>query len=763
MPDAARLAAAVLFAKSRAPRGRPDDNQTSTWGAELGRWLGMTESTVHHDVLPVLRKTGAVRTRVVTDAKGQPTGLDCLVMPLWRARRAGGAGHPLAVTRSELAVLLRLCEVLFGPGWAPKDRAPVPAGMLASRTGRGAATDRLGLLLMVLSTNSRGWLQLCAGSVDTSRGRPAATVARLLGCSPAGGAKVLKRLEDQGVASVVRQETGSGLNGKSRVRLVAVAEAHGRAVREAREAAASVFSDLAAPASGNLETGGNAGTRLNTGMSSTGEGKSAGVADLAAAAQLHASHASVVTPGGSLSLSGRFSGEGRGGEASRPKRAGTHEDQAPNTAGGTELPVVGGGCGPLRGDKQVKLQGGEGQMAARAAGRSRLTVVDGGRGRQQQGRGVGDLQDLDLRVALAPVAGLWSRLSRGQQAVVHRAALQALEVLSGIVDERVAPQLLADRLTDRLEEVGGEALVREPMGWLLGPALVQRQACADPRCDDKIRLDTGDDCPTCGNVIQVRRVWRSRITDEVDERMPGADPAARRAAIEAGLRRRAVIEAEDAAIRRAKAEAEKVRVRAGRAAAAAAEAVREGRACADCGAVRSAGLCEECGYRRRKEDLVTQAVLTVAAWSADLADPCSVAAVAADVQTQLERGMADAREQLLALMGPDGLDDDPSARASCLAFTELQAVEEAVPGHRATALMMLARSPEAEAEAKRAYDTEKGRRQHRLSPDGPIAVAAAEQASDAARERAAQYLLAARLEKLRALWNSPAFQRGLGA
>jgi hypothetical protein len=131
----------------------------------------------------------------------------------------------------------------------------------------GAATDRLGLLLMTLSTNSRGWLQLCPGSVDTSRGRPAATVARLLGCSPAGGAKVLKRLEDQGLVDVVRQETGSGLNGKSRVRLLAVAEARGRIIREAHEAPASVFSDLAATASGDHETVGNAGAPVVTGVS----------------------------------------------------------------------------------------------------------------------------------------------------------------------------------------------------------------------------------------------------------------------------------------------------------------------------------------------------------------------------------------------------------------------------------------------------------------------------------------------------------------
>lgn len=136
-PDAARLAAVVLLAKSRAPKGMPDDNQASIWGAELGRWLGTSESTVHHAVLPALRESGAVRTRVVTDAKGQPTGLDCLVMPVWQARRRGGAAHPLALSRTELATLLRLLEALFGPGWAPKNQEPTPPGLLAGRTGRG--------------------------------------------------------------------------------------------------------------------------------------------------------------------------------------------------------------------------------------------------------------------------------------------------------------------------------------------------------------------------------------------------------------------------------------------------------------------------------------------------------------------------------------------------------------------------------------------------------------------------------------------------
>ncbi|WP_331744563.1 hypothetical protein OG762_50250 (plasmid) [Streptomyces sp. NBC_01136] len=330
-----------------------------------------------------------------------------------------------------------------------------------------------------------------------------------------------------------------------------------------------------------------------------------------------------------------------------------------------------------------------------------------------------DLPDLRLHVTLAPVADLWARLSRGPQAVARRAALQALEALSGIVDERVVPQLLADRLTDRLQEAGGEALVREPMGWLLGRGLVQRQACADPRCDDGIRLDTGSDCPRCEDVVQVRRAWRSRITAEADERMPGADSAARRDVIEAGLRRRALIEAEDAAIRRAKAEAEQGRRQAACAAAearvqtehkfaAVAEALLQAEPCADCGAQRSGGLCEACGYRRETPCLAAEAGLITAAWSAALGDADDVQAVAA-------------------------------------------AVQAALPDYRQKALAMPARTPEAEAEARRAYATEQGRRQYRRDPDGPLAAAAARQAAEQARERTAHHLLATRLEQLREL------------
>ncbi len=110
LKDAPKLAAVVLYAKSRAPKGEKNDNQTSIWGAELGRWLGMKESTVHHKVLPVLRGTDALHTQVKTNGKGHVTGLDCLVIPLWNARKSGGAGHPLALTKAELATLLHLIE-----------------------------------------------------------------------------------------------------------------------------------------------------------------------------------------------------------------------------------------------------------------------------------------------------------------------------------------------------------------------------------------------------------------------------------------------------------------------------------------------------------------------------------------------------------------------------------------------------------------------------------------------------------------------------
>jgi hypothetical protein len=758
--DGARLASVVLTAKANVR----DDYQASIWAAELGRWLGVSQSTVAHTVLPELRAAGFLGSNVATNAFGHATGLECWVIPMYRAQQAGDRRHPLALSRSELAVLLSLIEVLFGPGWAPKDKPVVPAGLLAGRTGRGAATDRLGLLLMVLTTGSAGWLQLCPGSVDTDRGRPAATVARLLGCTAAAGAKVLKRLQEHGVAEVVRKETGSGLNAQSRVRLVPVAKAHGLAVREARRVAKSVFSDLAGTASGDLESGETGETVVATGIEGAGQGEMAGSADLAATAQHHALHASGVTAGGSLSLSGGFSGEGRGGNHGLPDRACVREDQAVDGEDAAACPVspVAEG-GPLRGEQPkespVDEQGGQRAAGAGAGGRPKAVGWD----KAQQQRRVGLPARPALQVALGPVAGLWAQLSGWQQDQVQAAAEAEIKRLEGLLEHQGGgPRLLADRLTDRLEETGGEALVAKPYGWLIRKGLVQRQACTDRRCDDGIRLDTGADCEMCGNVIHIRRARRAKTAAEIDRELPGLSDSERRRFLEERLRERVAIEAEDLAWRQEQARVEQARRDAARAAAAeraererqeaaAAEAVRQALPCEDCGRDQAAGLCERCDHRRQTEALIREAGLFAAAGSADLTDPSSVAAVAAQARTAIGDSVATAWQEFLEITDVAALEADPEAAQDAYAFAALQTAQQAVQEFQDNALAMLGRTEEAEAEARRAYKTEQGRHWFKHNPHGADAIAAATKAADTARERVAEYLLTKRLEQLREL------------
>ncbi|MEU9031459.1 hypothetical protein AB0D46_28875 [Streptomyces sp. NPDC048383] len=531
--DAARLASVVLMAKSKVA----DDFQASIWAAELGRWMGVSQSTVAHTVLPELRRAGVLGSNVATNSFGHATGLECWVIPMYRAQKAGDRGHALALSRSELAVLLSLCEVLFGPGWEPKDKAPIPAGLLAGRTGRGAATDRLGLLLMVLTTGSSGWLQLRPGSVDSGRGRPAATVGGLLGCTAAAGAKVLARLQAYGVADVVRQETGSGLHAKSRVRLVPVARAHGVAVREARRAAGAVFSDLAGTAFGDLESDGMGETLVVTGGKGAGQGEMAGSADLAATAQHHALHASGVTPGGSLALSRGFSGEGRGGSGDLPDRACEREDQAVDGDAAARLTLVDGKGGPLRGEKPKKspvVEGGKGNYGPVAGGSVRA-VGSEGQGRQQQGRVA--LPSLDLRVVLAPVRLVWARLeSSAVRRLVEGKVRTELARVVGFAGHSDAPQILADRLARRLEDqmrLGGP--ITDPVGWLIGRGLPQIRLCAEPRCDEGALLDSGRDCPRCEDRQVDSRATRHAVAAAVDAAMPGASDTERRAAADRHL------------------------------------------------------------------------------------------------------------------------------------------------------------------------------------------------------------------------------------
>ncbi|WP_371097734.1 hypothetical protein [Streptomyces sanglieri] len=762
--DVARLAAVVLYAKSRAPKGEKNDNVTSIWVAELGRWMGVGESTVNRRVLVPLRESDGLHTQVVRNAKGHPTGLRCLVMPLWRARTHGGAGHPLALNKAELATLLHLIEALFGPGWTPEDKEPTPPGLLAGRRGKGAATDRLGLLLMALNTRASGWLQLCGGSMrkaEKKHGRGAVTLARLLGCSPAGARKILDRLTEDGVVAREHKPTATRMRGRGRVRLLPVARAYGR-VLEATQTPDNVFSARPGSAGGDLPPAGTAGVLGTPGICG-GEGtRDAEIQQRPDSAELHADHASVVTPVVPPQLSCGFSGEGRGGEGRRPKRVCLREDQAADgkdSAAGTGSPVA--EDGPLRGEQPKKFPVDE-RVEQRAAGTGagdRPKAVGGGKTQQQ--RRVCLPADLRLRVALGPVAWLWERLSGWQQDQVEAAAKTELARLEGLLAlPGAAPRLLADRLTDRLAETGGEAMVTGPYGWLIRRGLVQRRACTDWRCDDGIRLDTGGECENCGNVVHIRRARRAKIGAQIDRELSGLSDDERRRVLEERLRERVVLEAEDLVWRREQALTEQARREADRAAArdraereseaaAVAEAVRQAMPCEDCGQARAAGLCEACGHRRQTETLIGEAGLLAAAGSADLTGLGSIAAVTAGARTAIGHSIATAWQEFLQITDVAVLEADPAAAKDAYAFTAFQTAQQAVQEYQGNALAMLGRTEEAEAEARRAYQAEQGRPWFQHNPTGADAIAAATKAADKARERTAQYLLATRLKQLR--------------
>ncbi|MFF3775743.1 hypothetical protein [Streptomyces sp. NPDC002232] len=763
LKDAPKLAAVVLYAKSRAPKGAKSDNQTSIWVAELGRWLGVGESTVHRNVLGPMRATDGLHTKVVTDAQGHPTGLDCLVMPLWRARNEGGVAHPLALSKAELATLLRLIEALFGPGWSPEGKEPTPPGLLAGRRGKGAATDRLGLLLMVLNTRASGWLQLCGGSVKVREGRVAATLARLLGCSPAGARKVLARLAEAGVVAREHRDTATRMRGKGRVMLLPVAHAYGRRSRflEAVQEPKPSFSVRPVSAVGDHGQADDAAALGTSGIGGAEGAGDAAVQERPDSAELHADHASGVTPVVPPRLSGGFSGEGRGGEGRRPERACAVEDQ---TVDG-ETAMAGSGsptadADPLRGEKPKKSPVDEQEQAgAVAAGAgARLTVV-GGRKTQQRRSELP--ADLDLRVALTPVAWLWQGLNRWQQHRVVEAAKLELAQLRNVLEwPAQAPSLLAARLKSRLEETGGEALVTRAFGWITHRGLVRRPSCSDVRCDDGARLDTGADCDNCANILHSRRAWRVRIAAEVDQESPGLEADARYQEIEARMRRHAEAEAADFVARQAEARQRAERRAAARAEAeaqaavererAAAEAaVRQAVACEDCGRQQSAGLCEACDHRRKAEVLIGEAGLLAATWSADPSDPVAVAAVAAEVRTAIEAAIAASWVEFQQITDPAALEAaGPGAVEDAAAHTAMLTAESAAAEYRHEALVMLGRSEDAQAEARKAYATELAKPWHQALPDSDDALRAATEAAARAQTRTAEHLLAVRLEQL---------------
>ncbi|MEU5583044.1 hypothetical protein ABZ791_36225 [Streptomyces huasconensis] len=762
VPDAVRLAVLVLASRTPSETG-----VVKIRTSELGRWLGVSASYTASEVVPRLRRSGVVSVDTAEGEYGQDEGLECKVLPLWAAQDV--VGHPLNLAKRELATLLRLLEAVMAPGWAHRDGSTTPAGLIGTRTGRGAATDRLALLLLVLEARETGRVRQCGGTVDTKRGRAAATVARLLGCTASAGERVLERLEERELVLRVRLKTGSGMPNRSRLMVPAVAAAHGRTVaddvqEDRTEAQKPEFSDPdnAAGPGEAPELG------KESQVSAVPVTDVANVAEPDVAAALHSDHPHLVTPVVPPQLSYGFSGEGRRAEGRRPGRACAGKDQVvdgEDAAVGSASTVAEGG--PLRGEQPkespVDERGEQRVAGAGAGGRPKAVGWD----KAQQQRRVGLPARPALQVALGPVAGLWAQLSGWQQDQVQAAAEAEIKRLEGLLERRGGgPRLLADRLTYRLKETGGEALVHRPYGWLIRRGLVQRQACTDRRCDDGIRLDTGGECENCGNVVHLRRARRAKIAAQIDRELPGLSDEEHRRVLEERLREQAAVEAEDFVRRREQARVEQARREAARAAAqekaererlaaVAADAVRQARPCGDCGQQQAAGLCEVCGHRRRTRELLQQAARTEAAWTAtDFSSPRRLAAARDRALTSLRREADRAGQELLAALG-ERYAEDPQAAAACAAYAVKARASELLEEARRTALAALARSPEAEAEAHRAYSAEQARRSYDCYLTGPQADAPAREAAQRARERTAHHLLNTRLQDQCAATHAP--------
>ncbi|MFC6987135.1 hypothetical protein [Streptomyces cirratus] len=513
-PDAVRLAVLVLASRTPSETGVVEIRTS-----ELGRWLGLSASYTASNVVPGLRRSGVVSVETAEGEYGQDDGLKCRVLPLWAAQ--GMAGHPLNLAKKELATLLRLLEAVMGPGWTHRDGSVTPAGLIGTRTGRGAARDRLALLLLVLEARETGRVRQCGGTVDTKRGRAAATVARLLGCTASAGERVLERLEDRELVLRVRQRTGSGLANRSRLMVPAVAAAHGRTVaddfREHRaEARKPEFSDPDV-AAGPVETPNMKTESQVCGVLLADE---TAVAEPDVAAALHTDHPHLATPVIPLQPTGGFSGEGRGGNHDLPDRACMREDGV-----------------PLRGEQPKKSPSISREKPGRepVAGAPVKVVDSTGQRRQQRGRV--PLPPEKLRVVLAPVDLVWARLDRpAARRQVEAAALSELTRVEGFAGRTDAPQVLADRLVRRLDEqLRTQRPITDPVGWLLARGLPQRQQCGDARCDDRILLDSSQDCPRCEDRQADRRAQRHAVAAAVDTAMPGASEAERRAAADRQL------------------------------------------------------------------------------------------------------------------------------------------------------------------------------------------------------------------------------------
>ncbi|MFE9137980.1 hypothetical protein [Streptomyces sp. NPDC007355] len=757
--DVVRVGALVLLAKASLGSCRVEIT-----ARELARWLGVSESTVDHEILPVLRDVEAVTARVLRGHNGLPTGVEYRVEPLWEAR--GNAGAPLALSKVELATLLRFVEGLFAPGWG--ERCATPPGLLVGRRGRGAASDRLALVLLALHARPDGRVPLVGGPLAKSvarYGRAAVTLARMLGCGVPVAATVLERLRAAGIVT----------GGTGRLRLPAVAAAHGAAAA-GEDAAAPEGSELAGPApaeaglrcvrcaeqdeaDGTVVVEGDGWRQLSwDDLDGAEEASRTAPRDLhdtesdlfagqpvfetfeasCAAADTHADHAVVADVRGEIAGGLGFSGEAASGYRRQPVRACEGGDfPASDADRQSDVTVADGGDGPLRGENpDLLLAEGESDSSAAASALQAWRAASGGP------PPVWAQVPKGLERVLEPVAMVWGRLDR---LTTRRYATKVVRARLGEISGACGPEvdaerILRERLKRRLAEQG-TVPVTDPVGWLVGRALPRRALCPDRRCDDGRRMDTRADCTACQMLVLDGRALRSRAFAKASTALAGGrvDRPVFEAELNACWQREAAL----AAVRREEAAQERHALEQvwdeQRAQRAAQEAARQAPACTVCGKPESAGMCGRCRDERRVEELVAEAVdVAVAAWGMG-SEPCRLDAI-----RRTEEGMRGAVDQAVTdlLAAGGGVFPESLALAARLA-AELQ-----LAALRRRAVSRFAYQPSAQAEYQKVFATEMRRSHLHDSPDE--AREAAEEAAQRARFNTAYALLDDRLRTLRA-------------
>ncbi|MEU7072967.1 hypothetical protein AB0B30_27930 [Streptomyces narbonensis] len=767
--DVVRLGNVVLMGKASHGTCRVEIT-----ARELGRWLGVSESTVDHEVLSDLREVDAVAARVLRGDDGLPTGVEYRVEALWGARHDVGA--PLALSKAELATLLRFLEALFAPGWG--EQCATPPGLLVARRGRGAASDRLALLLLALHARPDGRVPLVGGPLARTvarHGRAAVTLARMLGCRVPVAATVLGRLVATGA---VRSASG-------RLVVPAVAAAHRSASDDqggaSLESSVSTDPEPADTATGcarcaglddvgdELVVEGDGWRQLSwDDLEAAEEDSGSAPRDLdgsevdlfagqtvfesfeasCAAADSHADHAAVADVCGEGAGGLGFSGEAASGYCRQPVRAcegGNFPSSDSDDHG--DVTVVDGEDSPLRGENPDLLpaEGAEGASAA-------ASTLQAWRAASGGPPPVWAQVPKGLERVLEPVAMVWGRLDRlTTRRYVTKVVRARLGEISGACGPEVdAERILRERLKRRLAEQGAVP-VTDPVGWLVGRALPRRAVCPDRRCDDGRRMDTRADCSACQMLVLDGRALRARAFTKATTALAGG--RVDRSVFEAELNACWQKEAASAAVRREQAVRERQdreRVWAEqRAQRAAQEDARQALACEVCGAPNTAGMCGPCRDERRVEELVAEAVdVAVATWGMG-SEPDRL-----DVARRTERDMRGAVDRAVAelLAAGGGVFPESVALAARLA-AELQ-----LGALQRRAVSRFAYQPPAQAEYEKVFATEM-RRSH-LHDSLDEAREAAEEAAQTARFNTAYALLDDRLRTLRASRSAPEVDAG---